>query len=258
MKASCERSVVAAVNRGLRCSIQASRAPMIGSNGLSLLPISVAAKSSDNPTSAASPDRDRAVGIELRASTVKAMLARLPPEAWRQMNRFPNDHPVVVPPSRTVRMVNVPSDRLAAGPAKKLQCAGDARPVTKAGMREPDVVQTISYKSSESKRTYGKDMTDKPYVVYVDGNFHYMNEEERCGSGEYATLEEAVSKCQRIVDEFLEDAYKPGMSSKELYDQYRMFGEDPFVRGPTANFSAWAYAKRRCDELCCSQDDSNS
>jgi hypothetical protein len=115
-------------------------------------------------------------------------------------------------------MVNVPSDRLAAGQARKCSVQATRRPVTKAGMREPDVVQTISYKSSESKRTYGKDMTDKPYVVYVDDKFYYMNEEERCGSGEYATLEEAVSKCQRIVDEFLEDAYKPGMSSKELYD----------------------------------------
>jgi hypothetical protein len=99
---------------------------------------------------------------------------------------------------------------------------------------------------------------ENPYVVYVDDNFHYMNEEERSKSGGYATLEEAVSKCQRIVDEFLESAHKPGMSSKELYDQYCMFGEDPFIRGPASDFSAWDYAKRRCDELCRNQNDNNS
>jgi hypothetical protein len=43
-------------------------------------------------------------------------------------------------------------------------------------------------------------MAEKPYVLYVDDNFHYMNEEERYKGGEYATLEEAVSKCQRIDD----------------------------------------------------------
>ena len=101
-------------------------------------------------------------------------------------------------------------------------------------------------------------MAEKPYIVYVDDNFHHMNEEERCQSGEYATLEEAVSKCQRIVDDFLEDAQKPGMSPKELYDQYCMFGEDPFIRGPASDFSAWDYAKRRCDELCRNQNGNNS
>jgi hypothetical protein len=77
-------------------------------------------------------------------------------------------------------------------------------------------------------------------------------------SGEYKTLEEAVSKCQMIVDEFLEGAHKPGMSSKELYDQYCMFGEDPFIRGPASDFSAWDYAKQRCGELCRRQNDSDS
>jgi len=95
-------------------------------------------------------------------------------------------------------------------------------------------------------------------VVYVDDNFHYMNEEERYKSGDYATLEEAVSKCRRIVYDFLEGEYKPGMLSKELYAQYCMFGEDPFIRGPSSDFSAWDYAKRRCDELCRSQNDNNS
>jgi hypothetical protein len=53
-------------------------------------------------------------------------------------------------------------------------------------------------------------LAEKPYVVFVDDNFHYMDEEERYKSGDYATLEEAVSKCRRIVDDFLEGEHKPG------------------------------------------------
>jgi hypothetical protein len=91
---------------------------------------------------------------------------------------------------------------------------------------------------------------EKPYVVFVDDNFHYMNEDERYKSGEFATLEEAVRACQEIVDGFLKDAYRPGMAADILFDQYVHFGEDPFIRGPEAEFSAWNYAKLRCDELC--------
>jgi hypothetical protein len=93
-------------------------------------------------------------------------------------------------------------------------------------------------------------LAEKPYVVFVDDNFHFMKEEERYKSGDYATLEEAVKKCQEIVDGFLDDQYKPGMSSDALFEQYAHFGEDPFIRGPESDFSAWDYARQRCDELC--------
>jgi hypothetical protein len=72
-----------------------------------------------------------------------------------------------------------------------------------------------------------------------------MKEEEGYKDGDYATLEEAVSKCKSIVDDFLEDEHKPGISPKELYDQYCMFGEDPFIRGPNDGFSAWDYARQK-------------
>jgi len=103
------------------------------------------------------------------------------------------------------------------------------------------------------KRSSGKAASgpaERPYAVFVDDNFHYMNEDERYKDGNYATLEEAISKCQRIVDDFLEGEYKPGMPSAELYDRYCSFGEDPFIRGPGCDFSAWDYARQRCDELC--------
>jgi hypothetical protein len=64
--------------------------------------------------------------------------------------------------------------------------------------------------------------------------------------------------CPDIVDDFLEGERKPGISPKELYDQYCMFGEDPFIRGPGAGFSAWGYARQRRDELCQNRNDKNS
>lgn len=101
-------------------------------------------------------------------------------------------------------------------------------------------------------------VAEKPYVVLVDDNFHYQNEEERYREGDYKTLDEALSKCRSIVDDFLKLAHKPGMSSKELYEHYCSFGGDPFIRGPEAGFSAWTYAEQRCHDLCRGQSDSRA
>jgi len=92
----------------------------------------------------------------------------------------------------------------------------------------------------------------KKYVVYVDDNFHYMDESERYKLGEFETCEEATAVCRRIVDEFLEQGYEKGMSFKELYKGYIGFGEDPFIVSgdKTCFFSAWDYAKERCRALC--------
>jgi hypothetical protein len=89
-----------------------------------------------------------------------------------------------------------------------------------------------------------------PYAVYVDDNFKYMDEDARTEFGDYATLEEAVEVCKAIVDSFLAKAHKPGMSARQLYKEYIDFGDDPFIRGPGARFSAWTYARQRCETLC--------
>lgn len=90
------------------------------------------------------------------------------------------------------------------------------------------------------------------YKVMVDDNFHYMDPEERYTLGEFETLDEAIRACKSIVDDFLEHDYVPGMTAEKLYGRYTSFGEDPFVftgRGEVP-FSAWTYAKERCDEIC--------
>ncbi len=93
------------------------------------------------------------------------------------------------------------------------------------------------------------------HKVFVDDNFHYMDESERYALGEYATLEEAIEVCKKIVDEYLMSALKPGMTAQELNFSYTSFGEDPFIiANPLAHsgvlFSAWDYARQRSKDLC--------
>jgi hypothetical protein len=69
------------------------------------------------------------------------------------------------------------------------------------------------------------------------------------------TADEALAVCRRLVDLSLEEGFKPGISADELYRYYRSFGDDPFVVaegdvGEAIKFSAWTYAKARCEEIC--------
>ena len=90
------------------------------------------------------------------------------------------------------------------------------------------------------------------YTAFVDDNYHYMDKSERYEAGTYLTAEEAVEAAKQIVLRFLRSAYKPGETTKELYDQYVCFGEDPFIIGPSplADFSAWDFAKSMCQVIC--------
>ena len=99
-------------------------------------------------------------------------------------------------------------------------------------------------------------MTDTPpkhpYKVLVDENSHYMDEAERYLAGEYGTCEAAICECRRIVDSFLIASYRPSMPAGELMELYTTFGEDPFIASPDRGcaFSAWAYDRQRCAEIC--------
>jgi hypothetical protein len=91
----------------------------------------------------------------------------------------------------------------------------------------------------------------KPYIVYVDDNFHHMDENERYKLGEFSTCEEAMNNCKKIVDDFLKRGFSEGTTYYELYQGYTLYGEDPFIVSddPNCTFSAWTYAKKRCREL---------
>jgi hypothetical protein len=77
----------------------------------------------------------------------------------------------------------------------------------------------------------------KRYTVFIDDNFHYMDESERYKHGEFDDCESAVAACKRIVDEFLSTC-DPSGGAEEMYKQYT-----------GCKFSAWNYAKERCREL---------
>lgn len=90
------------------------------------------------------------------------------------------------------------------------------------------------------------------YRVLVDDNFHHMDEGERYTLGEFDSCEQAIAACRSIVDRFLIEQYRLGVTAQELLDTYRGFGDDPFVvtTDPLCSFSAWEYAQVRCVELC--------
>ena len=90
------------------------------------------------------------------------------------------------------------------------------------------------------------------YTVFVDDNFHYMDEGERYKLGDFDSADKAIAAAKKIVDGFLESNRKPGQSAEELLAAYKSFGEDPWISSddPSCNFSAWDYAERRCQELC--------
>jgi hypothetical protein len=71
--------------------------------------------------------------------------------------------------------------------------------------------------------------TDKTpeYQVYVDDNFHYMDEGERYSGGVFDSWEAAEAKCRGIVDEFLVANYKEGMAADELLRHYKSYGDTP-------------------------------
>jgi hypothetical protein len=97
-------------------------------------------------------------------------------------------------------------------------------------------------------------MSESGYKVLIDDNFDYMDEDARVTHGVFATADDAVTACRAIVDDFLAEAYRPGMSASALYEHYQSFGDDPFVMAinssdPKVTFSAWTYARERCEEI---------
>ena len=91
-------------------------------------------------------------------------------------------------------------------------------------------------------------MSEK-YKIFIDDNYHYMDESERCAAGSYSSLEEAVEKCKEITIKSLEHFYENGITPENLSAQWAMFGEDPFIVGGDGPvpFSARKYITA---ELC--------
>ena len=91
-------------------------------------------------------------------------------------------------------------------------------------------------------------VTPRQYSLYIDDNFHYADDSERQFYTEFTDEDEALRAARLIVDDFLQDSYKPGMSATELFQLFTGVGEEPFITH--GNFTAWSYAEQRCRDLC--------
>lgn len=94
-------------------------------------------------------------------------------------------------------------------------------------------------------------MIKSKYIVYVDDNFHYMDESERYCAGAFDTAEEAISICKQIVERSLGESLQNTKTADELVQSYKMYGEDPWIscQDGSAKFSAWNYAEVRSKEI---------
>ena len=87
------------------------------------------------------------------------------------------------------------------------------------------------------------------FKIFVDDNYHYMDESERYAAGSYDSLDEAVNKCKELTIKSLENLYEKGITPEKLQIQWSMFGEDPYVFG---GCGAVPFSARRfvSTELC--------
>lgn len=86
------------------------------------------------------------------------------------------------------------------------------------------------------------------YAVLVDESRPHGRKMDRYAHGTFDTLDAAIRAAKRIVDDYLDAAYEPGMSGQRLWQIYVMFGDDPFIASEeltVSPFSAWSYASER-------------
>ena len=90
------------------------------------------------------------------------------------------------------------------------------------------------------------------YKVVVNDNFHYMDESEQYTHGEFESAALALEASKALVDADLNSLYRSGMTADELYSHYTSFGSDPYIvsEDRSCQFSAWNYAKERCQQIC--------
>ena len=99
----------------------------------------------------------------------------------------------------------------------------------------------------------GINISKNPFKVFVGDIFHFMDISECYEHGDYETYEEAVAACKAMLDKCLPETCDEGKSAEELFREYVMFGEDPFVVPvPEGNvkFSARKYVMQHYEKIC--------
>ena len=89
---------------------------------------------------------------------------------------------------------------------------------------------------------------NKPkHKVWIDDNFHFMDEDERVFHGEFSTPTQAIVACQKILDANIEIITETETDPDKAYESYVCFGDDPWIEG--VEFSASEYAKIKIKEV---------
>lgn len=94
------------------------------------------------------------------------------------------------------------------------------------------------------------------YRVMIDDTFALTDRNHGYTKGEYSSHSEALAVCKEVVDRFLLYERVSGMPASALYFRYMLFGKAPSIvvdsesSHTSPGFSAWEYAKARCEELC--------
>lgn len=88
------------------------------------------------------------------------------------------------------------------------------------------------------------------FKVLYDENGAFMDEEARSTHGIFATPEEAIAACRRIVDADLEEVAGAGDTPTSILSSWQAWWRDPFIVAldtePAPPFSAWTYAEEHC------------
>ena len=89
------------------------------------------------------------------------------------------------------------------------------------------------------------------HTVYIDDNFHYMDDSSSYTLGVFNSWSDAVNAAKAVIDEFLLDKWQDCGNTKKLMEAYCMFGEEPSIdkQNLFKRFSARKYAKKKCKEL---------
>jgi hypothetical protein len=149
--------------------------------------------------------------------------------------------------------------------AKQILGIPEPKPPMKFGLVDAVLAMLAEY---HTKTTIAPDLPNEGepvptiaalrYKVLIDDNFHFMDESHRYEFGAFTTADEAITACKYIVDRCLEHMFEPDTTAEALYEQYRNFGEDPFImpvdrNGVRVTFSSDEYAKAQCEVLARNQ-----
>lgn len=93
--------------------------------------------------------------------------------------------------------------------------------------------------------------TSKPFSVdvFIDG--YAMDQSPWIRLGEFKTLDQAIAKCKKVIDDYLNQYMHSVASPEALVENYLMYGPVPCINGVDnlGSFDLYEYLNTRCAEI---------